>query len=130
MIHLGLEDFESIADSTWWVGCPFIILFTNVSACKEKLARSPLGSCFPDYRGPSDVHHAANYFFQRLSRLNKQNHDLYPYLIDAVNEVQLQRALADAEEALHARSRVRPKICRIVFPRGRAKGKKTTIKEL
>jgi guanine nucleotide-binding protein subunit alpha len=121
MMQQSLEIFDNVVNSSFFVDCPFviIILFTNVSAFKEKLARTPMSSRFPDYHDVlsqlqasasdvvddddsnyNEVNRASKYLLQRFSSLDTRNHDIYPYLIDAVDSVQLQRVLAAVEETL------------------------------
>jgi guanine nucleotide-binding protein G(i) subunit alpha len=121
----SLRMFDGVVNSSFFVDCPFIILFTNVSAFKEKLARTPMSSRFPDYHhyyvqassddddddddDDKEVNRASKYLLQRFSRLDSRNHDIHSYLFDAVDSVQLQRVLAAVEETLLAKAKMKTK---------------------
>jgi guanine nucleotide-binding protein G(i) subunit alpha len=108
MLIESLRIFDSVVNSRWFVRTSIILLLSNVSIFKQKLARSPLSNYFPDYSGGNDVNRAAKYILWRFIQVNRAHLHLYPKIVDpmdtsiislvfaAVKETIIQNALHDS----------------------------------
>ncbi|KNC69591.1 hypothetical protein SARC_17897, partial [Sphaeroforma arctica JP610] len=50
-MHEALTLFEAICNSKWFVKTPIILFLNKVDLFREKITRSPLTQCFPEYEG-------------------------------------------------------------------------------
>jgi len=51
----ALTLFESIINAKWFVKTSMILFLNKVDLFKEKLKKSPLKECFPDYEGKKNM---------------------------------------------------------------------------
>lgn len=70
--------FDSVVNSRWFMRTSIILFLNKVDLFKAKLARSPLGSYFPDYSGGNDANRAAKYLLWRFNQVNRAHLNLYP----------------------------------------------------
>ncbi|CAI6342055.1 unnamed protein product [Periconia digitata] len=61
--------FESIANSQWFIGTPFILFFNKIDRLKEKLQMLPLVEYYPDFAGGENYAAACAYFSKRFTSL-------------------------------------------------------------
>lgn len=70
--------FDSVVNSRWFMRTSIILFLNKVDLFRAKLAKSPLGTYFPDYSGGNDVNRAAKYLLWRFNQVNRAHLNLYP----------------------------------------------------
>lgn len=70
--------FDSVVNSRWFMRTSIILFLNKVDLFKQKLAKSPLSTYFPDYSGGNDVNRAAKYLLFRFDQVNRARLQLYP----------------------------------------------------
>ncbi|KAF2176749.1 guanine nucleotide binding protein, alpha subunit [Zopfia rhizophila CBS 207.26] len=98
--------FGSIANSLSH-GSSIVLVLNNIDQFREKVAVTPLATCFPDYCGDHDANRAEQYVLWRFEQLSPQNITVYPHSIppcdlsiihmiySVVKNSRLERSFAD-----------------------------------
>ncbi|XP_011196029.1 PREDICTED: G protein alpha i subunit [Bactrocera latifrons] len=105
----SLKLFDSICNSKWFVETSIILFLNKKDLFEEKIKRSPLTICFPEYTGPNTYEDATNYIRIKFESLNKRKDqkEIYTHLtcatdtnnvrfvFDAVTDVIIKNNLRD-----------------------------------
>jgi len=105
----SMKLFDSICNNKWFVETSIILFLNKKDLFEEKIARSPLTICFPEYTGPNTYPDAARYIESKFENLNKRRgqKEIYTHLtcatdtnniqfvFDAVSDVIIKRSLKD-----------------------------------
>jgi guanine nucleotide-binding protein G(i) subunit alpha len=67
----SMKLFDSICNSKWFVDTSIILFLNKKDLFEEKIRRSPLNSCFPEYMG--------NILFLNIHNMIKWNKSLFNY---------------------------------------------------
>lgn len=62
----SLKLFDSICNSPWFAEIHFILFLNKKDLFAEKITRSPLTICFPEYKG--NFYHFSYNFFTKLKK--------------------------------------------------------------
>lgn len=104
----SMKLFDSICNNQWFVDTSIILFLNKKDIFEEKIKRSPLTICFPEYTGPNTFEECASYIqmkFESLHRLNT-NKQIYThftcatdtsniqFVFDAVTDVIIQNNLS------------------------------------
>ncbi|KAF2668207.1 guanine nucleotide binding protein, alpha subunit [Microthyrium microscopicum] len=92
--------FDSVVNSRWFMRTSIILFLNKVDLFKQKLARSPLSSYFPDYSGGNDVNRAAKYLLWRFNQVNRAHLNLYPHLTQATDTSNIRLVFAAVKETI------------------------------
>lgn len=68
----SMKLFDSICNNKWFVNTSIILFLNKKDLFEEKIRRSPLTLCFPDYPGPNTYEEAAAFIQQQFEQLNKR----------------------------------------------------------
>ncbi|KAI1732631.1 g-protein alpha subunit domain-containing protein [Ditylenchus destructor] len=71
-LHESLKLFDSICNNKWFVNTSIILFLNKKDLFEEKIRRSPLTLCFPEYKGANSYEDAAAYIQQQFESLNKR----------------------------------------------------------
>ena len=108
----SLQLFKAMYTSKWFVNTSIILLLNKRDIFMEKIQRSPLTICFPDYDGPSTYSSTTSYITTRFEEVKKNdtNNDpksIYTHItcatdtprieavFDTVSDIAIQNALND-----------------------------------
>jgi len=64
--------FDSICNNRWFEDTSIILFLNKKDLFAEKIVKSPLTLCFPEYTGPNTYDDAKNYIRQRFEDLNRK----------------------------------------------------------
>ncbi|KAL8894323.1 MAG: hypothetical protein Q9207_008519 [Kuettlingeria erythrocarpa] len=92
--------FDSVVNSRWFMRTSIILFLNKVDLFKAKLARSPLGSYFPDYSGGNDANRAAKYLLWRFNQVNRAHLNLYPHLTQATDTSNIRLVFAAVKDTI------------------------------
>lgn len=92
--------FDSVVNSRWFMRTSIILFLNKVDLFRAKLAKSPLGSYFPDYSGGNDVNRAAKYLLWRFNQVNRAHLNLYPHLTQATDTSNIRLVFAAVKETI------------------------------
>ncbi|KAH8364267.1 G protein alpha i subunit [Drosophila suzukii] len=83
----SLKLFDSICNSKWFVETSIILFLNKKDLFEEKIKRSPLTICFPEYTGTNTFEEAANYIRMKFENLNKRKDqkEIYTHLTCATD---------------------------------------------
>jgi GTPase SAR1 family protein len=70
-MHESLQLFKELCNTKWFQQTAFILFLNKKDIFEDKIKRSPLTICFPDYNGPNDYEHASVYIKDRFMELNE-----------------------------------------------------------
>lgn len=74
----SLRLFDSICNNTWFVKTSMILFLNKKDLFEEKIYRSPLSVCFPDYQGQNTFSEAAPYIqFMFVSTNRLESKEIY-----------------------------------------------------
>ncbi|KAL7299819.1 hypothetical protein TKK_0007561 [Trichogramma kaykai] len=104
----SMKLFESICNSKWFVDTSIILFLNKKDIFEEKITRSPLKICFPEYNGPNTFEACASYIQMKFEDLNnrKEQKQIYShftcatdtsniqFVFDAVTDVIIQNNLS------------------------------------
>jgi len=68
----SMKLFDSICNNKWFVITSIILFLNKKDLFAEKIRRSPLTICFPDYQGSNTYEEAATYIQFQFESLNKR----------------------------------------------------------
>ncbi|XP_025425410.1 guanine nucleotide-binding protein G(i) subunit alpha [Sipha flava] len=105
----SMKLFDSICNSKWFVDTSIILFLNKKDLFEEKIRRSPLNSCFPEYTGSNNYEEAAAYIQMKFESLNKRKDqkEIYThftcatdtnniqFVFDAVTDVIIKNNLKD-----------------------------------
>jgi G-protein alpha subunit len=69
----SLKLFDSICNSPWFADIHFILFLNKKDIFAEKIHRSPLTVCFPEYKGQQNQTECTNYIQWKFEQLNRSN---------------------------------------------------------
>ncbi|XP_058810055.1 G protein alpha i subunit-like [Phymastichus coffea] len=104
----SMKLFDSICNSKWFVDTSIILFLNKKDLFQEKIKKSPLTICFPEYTGPNTFEACASYIqmkFENLNKLKEQKQmyshltcatdtDNIKFVFDAVTDVIIQNNLS------------------------------------
>ncbi|VDK73679.1 unnamed protein product [Onchocerca ochengi] len=67
----SLKLFDSICNSPWFADIHFILFLNKKDLFAEKITRSPLTICFPEYKGQQNQTECINYIQWKFEQLNR-----------------------------------------------------------
>ncbi|XP_017779715.1 PREDICTED: guanine nucleotide-binding protein G(i) subunit alpha [Nicrophorus vespilloides] len=105
----SMKLFDSICNSKWFVSTSIILFLNKMDLFEEKITRSPLTICFPEYTGANTFPEASNYIKAKFENLNKRKDqkEIYThftcatdtsniqFVFDAVTDVIIKNNLKD-----------------------------------
>uniref|UniRef100_A0A3P9PU36 Guanine nucleotide binding protein (G protein), alpha inhibiting activity polypeptide 1 n=1 Tax=Poecilia reticulata TaxID=8081 RepID=A0A3P9PU36_POERE len=71
-MHESMKLFDSICNNKWFTETSIILFLNKKDLFEDKIAKSPLTICFPDYEGPNTYDDGATYIQFRFEDLNKR----------------------------------------------------------
>ncbi|XP_077385465.1 guanine nucleotide-binding protein G(i) subunit alpha-2-like isoform X1 [Festucalex cinctus] len=108
-MHESMKLFDSICNNKWFTETSIILFLNKKDLFEEKITRSPLAICFPEYTGPNKFDEAASYIQTKFEDLNKKKDtkEIYThftcatdtknvqFVFDAVTDVIIKNNLKD-----------------------------------
>lgn len=105
----SMKLFDSICNNKWFVNTSIILFLNKKDLFAEKIRKSPLSICFPEYTGTNTYEEAAAYIQIKFEDLNamKDSKEIYTHLtcatdtrnvqfvFDAVTDVIIKNNLKD-----------------------------------
>ncbi|KAB0801308.1 hypothetical protein PPYR_05662 [Photinus pyralis] len=105
----SMKLFDSICNSKWFVSTSIILFLNKKDLFEEKITRSPLTICFPEYTGHNNYEEASAYIRMKFENLNKRKDqkEIYThftcatdtnniqFVFDAVTDVIIKNNLKD-----------------------------------
>ncbi|KAB5583960.1 hypothetical protein PDJAM_G00105000 [Pangasius djambal] len=108
-MHESMKLFDSICNNKWFTETSIILFLNKKDLFEEKISRSPLTICFPEYTGANKYDEAASYIQTKFEDLNKKKDtkEIYThftcatdtknvqFVFDAVTDVIIKNNLKD-----------------------------------
>ncbi|KAG9353250.1 hypothetical protein JZ751_017826 [Albula glossodonta] len=108
-MHESMKLFDSICNNKWFTETSIILFLNKKDLFEEKITRSPLSICFPEYSGANKYDEAAGYIQTKFEDLNKKKDtkEIYThftcatdtknvqFVFDAVTDVIIKNNLKD-----------------------------------
>ncbi|CAG5980260.1 unnamed protein product [Menidia menidia] len=108
-MHESMKLFDSICNNKWFTETSIILFLNKKDLFDEKITRSPLSICFPEYTGANKFDEAASYIQTKFEDLNKKKDtkEIYThftcatdtknvqFVFDAVTDVIIKNNLKD-----------------------------------
>lgn len=105
----SMKLFDSICNNKWFVETSIILFLNKKDLFEEKIIKSPLTICFPEYTGTNTYEEAAAYIQMKFENLNKRKEqkEIYThftcatdtnniqFVFDAVTDVIIKNNLKD-----------------------------------
>jgi guanine nucleotide-binding protein G(i) subunit alpha len=105
----SMQLFDSICNNKWFLDTSIILFLNKKDLFEEKIRRSPLNVCFPEYRGENTYEATAAYVQMKFENLNKRrdSKEIYThftcatdtsnvqFVFDAVTDVIVKNNLKD-----------------------------------
>lgn len=79
--------FDEICNARWFKETPIILFLNKTDLFREKIAKTDLTVCFPEYRGGKNYDEASQYIAKKFTELNKRsdNKPIYTHFTCATN---------------------------------------------
>ncbi|KAG7280598.1 hypothetical protein CRUP_028324 [Coryphaenoides rupestris] len=108
-MHESMKLFDSICNNKWFTETSIILFLNKKDLFEEKIGRSPLTICYPEYSGANKYDEAASYIQTKFEDLNKKKatKEIYThftcatdtknvqFVFDAVTDVIIKNNLKD-----------------------------------
>ncbi|KAL7298635.1 hypothetical protein TKK_0008401 [Trichogramma kaykai] len=105
----SMKLFDSICNSKWFVDTSIILFLNKKDLFADKITKSPLTICFPEYSGSNTFEECASYIQMKFENLNKRKEQKQMYshftcatdtnniqfVFDAVTDVIIQNNLSN-----------------------------------
>ncbi|KAL6732187.1 hypothetical protein Aduo_002973 [Ancylostoma duodenale] len=90
-MHESLKLFDSICNNKWFTDTSIILFLNKKDLFEEKIKKSPLTICFPEYSGRQDYHEASAYIQAQFEAKNKSaNKEIYCHMTCATDTTNIQ----------------------------------------
>jgi guanine nucleotide-binding protein G(o) subunit alpha len=90
-MHESLSLFDSIVNNKWFVKTSFILFLNKKDLFEDKIERSPLNICFPEYTDANEFVPACTYILKQFeAKKNNQEKDIYSHLTCATDTENVQ----------------------------------------
>ncbi|XP_023603277.1 guanine nucleotide-binding protein G(o) subunit alpha-like [Myotis lucifugus] len=90
-MHESLKLFDSICNNKWFTDTSIILFLNKKDLFEEKIKKSPLTICFPEYTGPSAFTEAVAYIQAQYESKNKSAHkEIYTHITCATDTNNIQ----------------------------------------
>lgn len=90
-MHESLRLFDSICNNKWFVNTSIILFLNKKDLFEEKIARSSLRKCFPDFMGKDEYTEASEYIQAQFVAQNKsEQKEIYCHLTCATDTQNVQ----------------------------------------
>ncbi|XP_070574736.1 guanine nucleotide-binding protein G(o) subunit alpha-like [Ptychodera flava] len=87
----SLKLFDSICNNKWFTDTSIILFLNKKDLFEEKIMKSPLTICFPEYTGPNTYHEAAAYIQAQFESMNKSTtKEIYGHMTCATDTNNIQ----------------------------------------
>lgn len=88
----SMQLFNSICNNKFFVRTSIILFLNKKDIFQEKIVKSPLTICFPEYVGPSNFENGSKFVRQKFEDLNlmKGTKEIYPHLTCATDTSNIQ----------------------------------------
>lgn len=88
----SMKLFDSICNNKWFVETSIILFLNKKDLFEEKITKSPLTICFPEYTGSNTYDEAANYIRMKFENLNKRKDqkEIYTHFTCATDTTNIQ----------------------------------------
>lgn len=90
-MHESLKLFDSICNNKWFTDTSIILFLNKKDIFEEKIKKSPLTICFPEYTGPNAFTEAVAYIQAQYESKNKSPHkEIYTHVTCATDTNNIQ----------------------------------------
>ncbi|XP_015276893.1 PREDICTED: guanine nucleotide-binding protein G(o) subunit alpha isoform X7 [Gekko japonicus] len=90
-MHESLKLFDSICNNKWFLGTSIILFLNKKDIFEEKIKKSSLTICFPEYIGPGSFTEAVTYIQSQYESKNKSsNKEIYTHITCATDTNNIQ----------------------------------------
>ncbi|NWT48405.1 GNAO protein, partial [Chroicocephalus maculipennis] len=90
-MHESLKLFDSICNNKWFTDTSIILFLNKKDIFEEKIKKSPLAICFPEYTGPNAFTEAVAYIQAQYESKNKSpNKEIYTHITCATDTNNIQ----------------------------------------
>nr|XP_021513118.1 guanine nucleotide-binding protein G(o) subunit alpha [Meriones unguiculatus] len=90
-MHESLKLFDSICNNKWFTDTSIILFLNKKDIFEEKIKKSPLTICFPEYTGPSAFTEAVAHIQGQYESKNKSAHkEIYTHVTCATDTNNIQ----------------------------------------
>lgn len=108
-MHESMKLFDSISNNKWFTDTSIILFLNKKDLFAEKIHKSPLSICYPEYIGPDNYEEAGEYIRMKFEDLNRRKElkEVYThftcatdtnniqFVFDAVTDVIIRNNLRD-----------------------------------
>ncbi|XP_010016683.1 PREDICTED: guanine nucleotide-binding protein G(o) subunit alpha-like, partial [Nestor notabilis] len=90
-MHESMKLFDSICNNKWFTDTSIILFLNKKDIFEEKIKKSPLSLCFPEYTGPNLFTEAVAYIQAQYESKNKStNKEIYTHITCATDTNNIQ----------------------------------------
>ncbi|XP_061843710.1 guanine nucleotide-binding protein G(i) subunit alpha [Nerophis lumbriciformis] len=91
-MHESMKLFDSICNNKWFTRTSIILFLNKKDLFEEKIGRSPLTICYPEYKGENTYEEAAHYIQSQFEDLNKKkaSKEIYTHFTCATDTQNVQ----------------------------------------
>jgi len=97
----ALDLFKQICNSRWFKKTVMILFLNKKDLFKEKIKKTPITVCFPDYKGPQEEHDSRNHIKEQFENQNeRENKDLYVHFTCAIEKKNVEKVFDDVKKSV------------------------------
>lgn len=88
----SMKLFDSICNSKWFVDTSIILFLNKKDLFEDKILRSPLSICYPEYKGGNTFDECSSYIQMKFENLNKRKDQkqIYTHFTCATDTTNIQ----------------------------------------
>ena len=80
-----MKIFESIANNKWFTKTSIILFLNKLDLFEEKIKKSPINICFPEYTGENNWNESSSYIKDQFLKLNYTPKTIYFHYTNATD---------------------------------------------
>lgn len=85
-MHESIQLFKELCNTKWFASTSFILFLNKKDIFEEKIKKTPLTVCFPEYTGPQEFDPASAFISERFLELNQNtNKTIYAHMTCATD---------------------------------------------
>ena len=98
----SMKLFDSICNNKWFLDTTFILFLNKIDLFRQKIVRSPLNICFPEYDGPNNYDEGVSYIRKRFEDLNRSQREdeIYIHFTCATDTKNIQLVFHDVTDGI------------------------------
>eukprot|EP01106_Pelomyxa_sp_JSP_P006971 TRINITY_DN2139_c0_g2_i2.p1 TRINITY_DN2139_c0_g2~~TRINITY_DN2139_c0_g2_i2.p1 ORF type:complete len:153 (-),score=15.51 TRINITY_DN2139_c0_g2_i2:133-591(-) len=101
-MHESLKLFDEVCNSPWFRSTTIILFLNKRDLFEQKIRKTPLTVCFPEYKGPSTYEAGVEYIKNQFLSKNHTKKQIFTHVTCATDTKLVQQLFTDVKQIVVA----------------------------